>query len=427
MPQQKPNVIFITAQESGRYFNCCGVNTVTSPTIDSLASEGFMFTNCLAVSSSCSASRGAAMTGRYPQANGLMGQCGEPWNWEMNDGEQHLAQIMKLEGYECVLFRHQDESMDWKHLGFEDFRCREIVPIKGQIDDNKALSAIKVAKELTGFISEKTKKPLIRPFYLQVGFKEASLPYSYGGAKKEMDKGLTIPSRIKNTPIAQGHFAGLQGAIHQIDAAIDIIINGLKRSPYAKNTIIVFTADCGINSGRDKDTLYDGGLEVPLIFHCPGLIPQGRSNALMSNMDIFPTLIDLVGGDTPLNIHAKNFADMIKGINAEEQRQYVMGVHEDSRYIRSKDYKLIANFAQVQVASTPVDLAMPATSAAPELEFYCLKNDPDELDNLYGRPDSLKIQIEMKQQLVKWMKDMNDTLLKNVTPQCRKVNALLLT
>ena len=61
------------------------------------------------------------MTGRYPQANGLMGLVHNPWLWEMHPAEKHLAAILHDGGYQSVLFNTQHESSDWQRLGFDRF------------------------------------------------------------------------------------------------------------------------------------------------------------------------------------------------------------------------------------------------------------------------------------------------------------------
>ena len=130
MSAQKPNILVISAHGCGRNFGCYGAKTVSTPAIDHLASEGALFKNFFGVSCDSSPNQGSLFTGRYPQSNGLMGQCNEPWNWEMNDSEVHLAQLLKLDGYLPILFRLQDETAhaNWKRLGFEEHRAKELNP-----------------------------------------------------------------------------------------------------------------------------------------------------------------------------------------------------------------------------------------------------------------------------------------------------------
>ena len=81
-----PNIIIITTHDTGRHFGCYGVDTVHTPAIDAIADDGFKFTNYFTTSPVCSPSRGAMLTGRYPQSNGLIGLTHSPWDWCFNEG-----------------------------------------------------------------------------------------------------------------------------------------------------------------------------------------------------------------------------------------------------------------------------------------------------------------------------------------------------
>ena len=80
---QKPNILIITNHDSGRHFGCYGVETVHTPAIDALAADGLKFENYFATVPLCSPSRGAMLTGRYPQSTGLMGLTHAPWHWSL--------------------------------------------------------------------------------------------------------------------------------------------------------------------------------------------------------------------------------------------------------------------------------------------------------------------------------------------------------
>ena len=116
---QKPNILIITNHDSGRHFGCYGVETVHTPAIDALAADGLRFENYFATVPLCSPSRGAMLTGRYPQSTGLMGLTHAPWHWSLNKGEQHLSHILRDAGYHTALFGLQHEAADVQTLGFE--------------------------------------------------------------------------------------------------------------------------------------------------------------------------------------------------------------------------------------------------------------------------------------------------------------------
>ncbi|MCD8482636.1 MAG: sulfatase-like hydrolase/transferase [Verrucomicrobia bacterium] len=102
---KRPDILLINTHDSGRYFGCYGVATVNSPHLDSLAATGVLFENMIAASPICSPSRGAMVTGRWPQRNGLLGLTHH--GFRLNSNERHAAQIFRDSGYETVLFHFQ--------------------------------------------------------------------------------------------------------------------------------------------------------------------------------------------------------------------------------------------------------------------------------------------------------------------------------
>src|SRR5512137_1579320 len=93
----------VVCHDLGRYIGCYGVETVNTPNLDRLAAEGVRFDNYFCTAPSCSPSRAAIMTGRYPHANGMMGLAHKPFNWTLYPTERHLARLMSDAGFDTVL------------------------------------------------------------------------------------------------------------------------------------------------------------------------------------------------------------------------------------------------------------------------------------------------------------------------------------
>lgn len=430
---RKPNLIVITAQDCGRMFGCYGAATVNTPAIDNMAREGVVCSNLYATSSLSSPSRASMFTGRYPQKNGVLGLCDEPWNWVMNDGEIHLAQLLKLDGYSTVLFRHQTETSAelWKSLGFDDFRAKEQSSRRGEkIDSIKAQTAIKVAKEVTAFFGERAYKKIFQsiPFYAQIGFFEAARPHDYGTTKRDISKGADIPRRIVANEESRNQIAALQGSINHVDKAVEIIMAGLKRSAFKDNTLVVFISPSGIEMARDKNTLYDPGVEATMILHWPEMLRPGICGSYMSSIDVAPTILDLIESDMPFNLDGLSFADAISGSDMRPLRSEVFGTHVDSRFVRTSEYKLIVNFAPTTYQTVPpVNLEKaPLQIPAPIFELYNLKTDPDEIVNIANDTANAQILRSLKVKLVDWMHKVNDPLFRNPGEYFKKAVALLL-
>ena len=96
MESSRPNIILVTAHDTGEHLGCYGYNDVDTPNLDRIAEEGIIFKNYFATAPQCSPSRGSIITGRYPHTNGLMGLVnmgmnGAGLDWSLPDKEETTA------------------------------------------------------------------------------------------------------------------------------------------------------------------------------------------------------------------------------------------------------------------------------------------------------------------------------------------------
>lgn len=182
------------------------------------------------------------------------------------------------------------------------------------------------------------------------------------------------------------------GEITLIDKNVGRIIFSLDKLGLRKNTIIVFTTDHGEYMG-DHRTIAKGGflwenfINLPCIFSFADRIPHGkRSNALMSHVDIAPTLLDLAKIDSaPLCADGISQAKVLTG-HAERVRDCVTVMHPaqtedmfppDQHALVTEEWKLVY-YAGTQSG-----------------ELYHLKSDPEELHNLYHNPAFQSVRAEL--------------------------------
>ena len=418
---QKPNILIITNHDSGRHFGCYGVETVHTPAIDALAADGMKFENYFATVPLCSPSRGAMLTGRYPQSTGLMGLTHSPWHWSLNEGEQHLSHILRDAGYHTALFGLQHEAADVQTLGFEALHAQ-----RG--DGGGRCTADEVARVTAEFL----KREVRAPFYAQVGFFETHRPFDFGGVTPDDSKGVFVPPFLSENDAVIADLAHYQGALRKADEAVGIITKGLAESGLADNTIIVFTVDHGIPYPRAKGHVYDPGLSIPLIVRWPGGGIRGGKTCdwLLSNVDFLPTLLHLIGEPIPENVQGVSFSGAFGKGESEPPRDAIFGFMQSGelRCTRTKHHKLIRNFEPRRLFATPVDVSVSVSSRwpntaylvtseeCPAVQLFDLQKDPNEFHNAAEDPNYADIRAELDGRLWAWLEEVGDPILKGSVP-----------
>ena len=420
----RPNILLITCHDLGRHLGCYGVKTVHSENIDALAGRGVRFQNFYCTTPICSASRASLHTGRWPQSHGLLCLTHEPWGWSLNPGERHMAAILGEAGYETALIGLQHVSNHPESLGYHQIlspQCKGVETVKQAIAwiENHASAS--------------------RPFYAEVGFLEVHEPTHW---ETESSKGVTIPPFLVDTPATRAALAEYQGSIRFLDEYVGQILRALEASPIAQNTLVIFTSDHGIPFPGAKWCLRDPGLEVPLIFYWPGGgLTGGKTLPQMtSNVDVLPTLLDLIGVPIPKNIEGLSCAGVLRGETAAGPRDKIYAQYTDdafrdnmSRCLRTERYKLIRYFEAGRTPVYPTDVdpklysahmarCRTVKGARPVVELYDLQADPHELTNIAQQPQHAKVVRELSDSLWQWMESVNDPLLKGplVTPYYRR-------
>ncbi|MEM7366794.1 MAG: sulfatase [Pseudomonadota bacterium] len=423
MASQRPNIVFITSHDTGDWLNCYGHNTVNTPNLDALADSGCRVRSSFCASPVCTPSRGALMTGRYPQSNGLMGLIQTPFRWRFNDGEQHLSHLLRDAGYRTVLFNHQHEADAEDPLGFAEKRAHDQGREK-LLTGERVSTAAETAEAFDAFVQENTNQDLTTPFYAQIGFFETHTPFAWNDAPPDRSKGLEIPPYVVSDEHSEAYMAALQGSIASLDAAVGTIVDSLRDADLLNDTLIVFTVDHGVELPRCKWDLYDGGIRTALLLHWPLAIEGGHLvQSPVSNVDVVPTLLDLLGVPAPDNIQGHSFAPELSGNHTTPHRDAVFAMMlgsdrwTESRCVRTERYKLIRNFSPSRMQQPPITMIGANTVLErPVVELYDLTTDPHELNNL-AEDESLRATRDtLDQQLRAWMEDVDDPILAGPVP-----------
>jgi arylsulfatase A-like enzyme len=191
---------------------------------------------------------------------------------------------------------------------------------------------------------------------------------------------------------------------------------------------VIATTDHGIAMPRAKCTLYDPGIEAALIMRLPARgWSDGRTiHDLISNVDLFPTLVELAGLPVDERVHGRSLRPLLDGDPYIPREQVFSELtyhdyYDPRRAIRTTTHKLIVNFSAApslmdptqswQPRSRPATPANPATDFHPPIELYDLTTDPNEQTNLATNASHTTIRDDLLARLHTWMQETSDPLL----------------
>ena len=195
--------------------------------------------------------------------------------------------------------------------------------------------------------------------------------------------------------------------IKSVDDNIGRVLEYLKENGLEENTIVVYASDQGFFLGEhgffDKRFMYEEALRMPFIIRYPGKIKPGTIvDDIVSNIDFAPTLLDMVNVAIPDDVQGKSFFSNLKGETSEDWRQSMYYHYYEYPYyhrvqphygIRNKRYKLIHYYYNIDV-----------------WEFYDLKNDPNEMNNLIHSKSNSKRIKKLKKELYKLKENYGNNL-----------------
>lgn len=433
----RPNILLIVSEDNGQELGCYGDKYVRTPMLDKLASEGVRFHNAYVPQAGCSQSRAAYFTGLYPHQNGQIGLA--TWKYHLyREDTPNMVRSLKDAGYRTGLIGklHVNPSSSFPF----DFR-----KVKTSNFARKDLEGY--AKAASEFISAGDE-----PFFLSVNYPDAHRPFlkRVKGLPADPlvgDEVKALPYFGIDTPELREETANYYNCMNRLDTLIGELLAELESSGKEKNTLVIYIGDHGADLLRGKRTSYEGGVRVPMIVKWPGKIIPSEQNALVSTLDLFPTLLEVTRLE-PISSLAGRSLTPLFGNNSRvpqhtgqfEWRRYLFTEYHlhsahnffPQRTVRNERFKLIENLLPNSVnpgyrftmerffegLQTKVDASEPLIRNAyermrrpPRFELYDLESDPFEFENLADVEKYSEHFRELKQVLLKWRQDTNDPLL----------------
>lgn len=408
------NFIYIHTHDSGRYMQPYGISA-DNPNLMRLARESFMFHQAHSTAPTCSCSRTGLLTGMAPHSSGMFGLSHR--GFETNDFHKHLSYFLHDHGYYTVLCGVQHEAKDPAALCYDErFSSREK---SSRVRDGRAL------EHALDFLRSGRNEG--KPFFLSFGMFSTHLVYEEATDIEE--DFIATPFPVVNTKETRHDFANYLTSLRVVDDCVGAIHDELEAQRLDRDTVILFTTDHGISFPEMKSTLKDTGTGVAMFIRHPD-IGRGASDAMVSHLDVYPTVCDMLGLEHPDWLQGKSLMPLMRG-DVEKVHDYVFSemtyhaAYEPMRAVRTDRLKLIKFYDRLEkpIVNIGEHAAKDAylTSKLPYIPrdrvcLYDLVADPAERINLALRPEYADDLRELSAVLDKWMRDTNDPLIDGPIP-----------
>jgi N-sulfoglucosamine sulfohydrolase len=336
----KPNILIIMADDcTHNDLPIYGGQNAATPNIDRLASEALVFNRAYLASAMCQPCRAELYTGLYPMRNGCA------WNHsasrpDVTSMPHHLKPLGYRVGLAGKVHVQPDKVFPFEKIGGFDPSC---VRNPTRLHD---------LQHVRRFIAGDD------PFCLVVALVEPHVPWVMGDASKYTPKKLKLPANLADTPRTREAFSRYLAEITYMDGQVGEILQVLKQSGQADNTIVLFTSEQGSQFPGCKWTNWDTGLHTALIARWPGKVTPGkRTDALVQYADILPTLVNAAGGKpSRRNFDGTSFLPILLGTKSAH-RKFVYGMHNNIpegpaypiRTISDGQYRYIRNLSPDEI------------------------------------------------------------------------------
>jgi N-sulfoglucosamine sulfohydrolase len=405
----RPNIIYLHSHDTGRYIQPYG-HAIATPHLQALADDGIIFRNAFSAAPTCSPSRAALLTGQSPHTSGMLGLAHR--GFRLHDYSQHIVHVLRQAGYTSVLAGLQHLAKDPGELGYDTRLSPE------------SNDAVHVAQVAADFLTDPTRARADQPFFLDVGFEETHREFP----ESTRDPNHTLPpAPLPDAPETRADMATYHASAHLLDQGVGTVLSALERAGLAENTLVIYTTDHGLAFPLMKCNLTDHGIGVSLIMRGPEPF-QGHQvrDALISHIDLFPTLCDWLEIDKPGWLAGNSFLPILNDA-AEEVNEEIFAevtyhaAYEPQRGVRTQRYKYIRRYGERSTPVLPNCDDSPSKNLllrhgwrerdVPREALYDLVYDPQEAANLVGSPAYAEVREQMRTRLNRWMLETDDPLL----------------
>ena len=438
----RANVLLIVFEDMGLRIGAYGDEVANTPVLDAFAEQSIVFENVFTTAGVCAPSRSALITGHYQQSIGTQHMR------TATDGPQ------PYEAVPPIYVKALPELL--RHVGYYTTNM-------GGYGPDHAKTDYQFGRPFTIWDEEVAQHPWRergeqQPFFAMVNimgthesqlwpleteakapFMEgilAAIRYARAGREPVIDpENVDVPSYLPDTPLVRRDIAQLYENVHYMEKQVADLLSDLEEDGLAESTIVIVTSDHGDGLPRMKRSLYDSGLQVPMMVRLPlGAGAGTRREDLVSFIDLAPTILSVAGADIPDQMPGR---DLFRPETIDE-RDFVYAaldrhdeVPDRMRAVRDKRWKYIRNYQPDQpffrphrfrdVLPTMAELwrlnaanqltpvqAQYFEAMRPSEELYDTFKDPEEVMNLAESSSHRSDLLRMRAVLDEYMESTRD-------------------
>lgn len=431
-----PNIVWIVAEDMSANIPAFGDSTISTPVLNRLAKSGVRYTNFYTPAPVCSPARSAIITGMYPTSIGTHNMRTGPW-W---DGIPPPAQVKRYEqftpegviAYEAV-------------LPPEVKMFTEILRQSGYYTSNNSKEDYQFLKTLTAWDDcsatadwrgRKAGQPFFSVFNLFVTHESQIWEKANDTLLVDENLDVPVPPYLPDTKMARRDVRRMYSNIMEMDKQVGEILAELEADGLIENTIIMWYSDHGGPLPRQKRSIHDSGIKVPMIICHPNNEHAGtEDDRMVSFVDLAPTVLSIAGVKPPAYMQGTAFLG--KYLRKKEP-EYIYAAtdrfdkfYDQARAVRDERYKYIKYYNPEIPIFSPIGYRENMSlmnemhrlrqkdsltdiqkiwfePTKPSEALYDTQNDSHEINNLAKDPHFKKKLLELRNKNEVFVKEIND-------------------
>ena len=417
VPEELPNILWLVSEDNSPLLGCYGDEFATTPNLDKLASDGFLYTHAYANAPVCAPARNTIITGVYACSNGNQHMRSY---YPKSETVKTYPEYLHKAGYYCT------------NNVKTDYNTNSIDP-NTIWDENSQKAHYKNRAE---------GQPFFAVFNTTISHESCIHKYIANEDLRHSPEEVFIPPHHPATPEMKHDWAQYYDKVEDMDTQIGKWLKELDDAGLTENTIVFYYGDHGGVIARSKRYVYETGTRVPFIIRIPEkykyLFPEketgSKVNRLVSFVDLFPTLLSIAGIEIPGYLQGSAFLGKQK--TADPEYAYMFRGRMDERYdmcraVRDQKFRYIRNYMPYRIYGQHINYLWKAPSVGsweqaylkgecdetqsifwetkPVEELYDTENDPWEINNLAENPNYKDVLERMRTANKNWVTKIKDT------------------